>query len=49
MWIRSVLLSGQWKLVVINNSDKEVETHVRMGAGQRTFVLEPFATQITEV
>ena len=40
---------GSGKLVVINNSDKEVETHVRMGAGQRTFVLEPFATQITEV
>ena len=40
---------GSGKLVVINNSDKKVETHVRMGAEQKTFVLEPFATQIAEV
>lgn len=37
------------KLVVINNSEKEVHTSVRTGNGKRDFILKPFESQITVV
>lgn len=37
------------KLVVINNSEKEVHTSVRTENGKRDFILKPFETQITVV